>query len=63
MTIPCGKPINSEKKKLSLLYNEYVKINFLNLNKIISFRYIVYDESQVQLRYIVRVKFDSGNLL
>uniref|UniRef100_A0A914LP61 Poly [ADP-ribose] polymerase n=1 Tax=Meloidogyne incognita TaxID=6306 RepID=A0A914LP61_MELIC len=47
MTIPCGKPINSEKKKLSLLYNEY----------------IVYDESQVQLRYIVRVKFDSGNLL
>ncbi|KAL7079628.1 hypothetical protein ACQ4LE_001093 [Meloidogyne hapla] len=47
MTVPCGKPINSEKKKLSLLYNEY----------------IVYDESQVQLRYIVRVKFNSGDLL
>jgi len=39
--IPCGKPVNSEEKGLELIYNEY----------------IVYDESQVRMKYLVRAKF------
>lgn len=41
--VPCGKPIKSKEEDLSLLYNEY----------------IVYDEAQIKLRYIVRVKFHN----
>ncbi|KAI3411871.1 Protein phosphatase methylesterase 1 [Globodera pallida] len=42
-TIPCGKPIKLDAKDLSLLYNEFV----------------VYDEAQIRLKYLVSVKIGS----
>uniref|UniRef100_A0A915DT11 Poly [ADP-ribose] polymerase n=1 Tax=Ditylenchus dipsaci TaxID=166011 RepID=A0A915DT11_9BILA len=41
VTIPCGKPIASDQKGLELLYNEF----------------IVYNEEQVRMKYLVRAKF------
>eukprot|EP00959_Pyramimonas_sp_CCMP1952_P240261 5020704-Pyramimonas_sp.AAC.1 len=43
--VPCGKPIKNEQvveQGGDLVYNEYV----------------VYDTSQVRLRYVLKVKFD-----
>ncbi|KAL2609830.1 hypothetical protein R1flu_028403 [Riccia fluitans] len=41
VTVPCGKPVPSGATDTSLLYNEY----------------IVYDTAQVQLRFLLKVKF------
>ncbi|KAI1712161.1 poly(ADP-ribose) polymerase catalytic domain-containing protein [Ditylenchus destructor] len=41
--IPLGTPVTSDEKGLDLIYNEY----------------IVYDENQVRLKYLVRAKFLS----
>lgn len=43
IVVPCGKPVTSKSAGLTLLYNEY----------------IVYDENQIRLRYLVRAKFHS----
>ena len=40
--MPLGKGVDSKVSGTSLLYNEY----------------IVYDTSQIQLRYLLRVKFN-----
>uniref|UniRef100_A0A8R1Y175 Poly [ADP-ribose] polymerase n=1 Tax=Onchocerca volvulus TaxID=6282 RepID=A0A8R1Y175_ONCVO len=44
VTIPMGKPVNTKRRDLTLLYNEY----------------IVYDVAQVEIKYLVRVKFISS---
>ncbi|EJD75827.1 WGR domain-containing protein [Loa loa] len=44
VTIPMGKPIDTKRQDLSLLYNEY----------------IVYDVAQVEIKYLVRAKFISS---
>lgn len=41
LSIPCGKPVKSNVKGSSLLYNEF----------------IVYDVSQIRLRYLLRMEF------
>ncbi|KAL3086629.1 hypothetical protein niasHT_037755 [Heterodera trifolii] len=46
-TVPCGKPIKSGAEGHSLLYNEF----------------IVYDEAQIRLKYLVRVKIKNTPLL
>ncbi|KAK6108650.1 Poly(ADP-ribose) polymerase catalytic domain family protein [Brugia pahangi] len=46
VTIPMGKPIDTKRQDLTLLYNEY----------------IVYDVAQVEIKYLVRVKFISSLL-
>uniref|UniRef100_A0A915PHG3 Poly [ADP-ribose] polymerase n=1 Tax=Setaria digitata TaxID=48799 RepID=A0A915PHG3_9BILA len=44
ITIPMGKPIDTKRRDLTLLYNEYV----------------VYDVAQIEIKYLVRVKFISS---
>ncbi|KAL3985863.1 Poly(ADP-ribose) polymerase catalytic domain family protein [Acanthocheilonema viteae] len=44
VTIPMGKPIDTNRQDLTLLYNEY----------------IVYDVAQVEIKYLVRAKFISS---
>uniref|UniRef100_A0A915BV35 Poly [ADP-ribose] polymerase n=1 Tax=Parascaris univalens TaxID=6257 RepID=A0A915BV35_PARUN len=43
VTIPMGKPIDSKRTDLSLLYNEF----------------IVYDVSQIEIKYLLRAKFNA----
>ncbi|CAG9535656.1 unnamed protein product [Cercopithifilaria johnstoni] len=43
VTIPMGKPVDTKRQDLTLLYNEY----------------IVYDVAQVEIKYLVRAKFIS----
>uniref|UniRef100_A0A914XV90 Poly [ADP-ribose] polymerase n=1 Tax=Panagrolaimus superbus TaxID=310955 RepID=A0A914XV90_9BILA len=45
ITVPIGKAINLGSKNYSLIYNEY----------------IVYDEAQVKMKYLVRAKFNKNN--
>ncbi|VDM39984.1 unnamed protein product [Toxocara canis] len=43
VTIPMGKPIDTQRTDLSLLYNEY----------------IVYDVAQIEIKYLLRAKFNA----